>query len=96
MKKEQMKTKICKHCKTEIPKGAKVCPQCRKKQKMGLLPKIIIVIIVIAVLGSAFGGSDDSADKSKTTTTTDAQTDTIKKDVTETKEENDDSNLTMG
>ena len=32
MKKEKPTTKICKYCKTEIPYGAKVCPQCRKKQ----------------------------------------------------------------
>ena len=34
MEKENKKdTKLCKHCKTEIPKDAKVCPNCRKKQK---------------------------------------------------------------
>lgn len=32
MGKEKPATKTCKHCKTEIPAGAKVCPQCRKKQ----------------------------------------------------------------
>lgn len=25
------KTKICKHCKMEIPAGAKICPHCRKE-----------------------------------------------------------------
>lgn len=29
---EEQKTKICKHCGTEIPYIAKVCPNCRKKQ----------------------------------------------------------------
>ena len=34
LEKENKKdTKLCKHCKTEIPKDAKVCPNCRKKQK---------------------------------------------------------------
>ena len=28
----QNETKVCKHCQTEIPKKAKVCPNCRKKQ----------------------------------------------------------------
>ena len=35
MAKEKPTTKICKHCKSEIPYDAKVCPQCRKKQKEG-------------------------------------------------------------
>ena len=32
-KENKKDTKLCKHCKTEIPKDAKVCPNCRKKQK---------------------------------------------------------------
>ena len=44
MAKEKPATKICKHCKTEIPYDAKVCPQCRKKQKgSGCLVTIIVV-----------------------------------------------------
>lgn len=54
-------TKLCKHCKTEIPAGAKVCPNCRKKQG-GILKFVIIGVIVIAIIGS-FGGSDSSSQK---------------------------------
>ena len=56
MKKEKPTTKVCKHCKTEIPYGAKICPQCRKKQGMGMFPKVVIGLVVIGVIGSAFGG----------------------------------------
>lgn len=56
MKKEG--TKLCKHCKTEIPAGAKVCPNCRKKQG-GKLKWIIIAIAVIAIIGSVLGGGEE-------------------------------------
>ena len=54
----QNETKVCKHCQTEIPKKAKVCPNCRKKQG-GLIKWIIIGVIAIAIIGSLAGGSDD-------------------------------------
>lgn len=53
----QNETKLCKHCKTEIPKEAKVCPNCRKKQG-GKLKWIIIIIVVIFVFALASGGKD--------------------------------------
>lgn len=64
MKKEKPTTKVCKHCKTEIPYGAKICPQCRKKQGMGMFPKVVIGLVVIGAIGIAFGGngSDNSVD----------------------------------
>ena len=49
MKQENSTTKLCKHCKTEIPKDAKVCPNCRKKQG-GKLKWIIIGVVVLIVL----------------------------------------------
>ena len=52
-----METKICKHCQSEIPKKAKVCPNCRKKQG-GKVKWIVIIILAIAVIGSVFGGND--------------------------------------
>lgn len=58
-KRNKPETKICKHCRTEIPFEAKVCPQCRKKQKGGPL-KFIVAIIVIAVIiiGILISGSN--------------------------------------
>lgn len=62
MKKEMDGTKRCKHCQTEIPAGAKVCPNCRKKQGMGCLPKILIAVAVIVILAIVVSmGSGDSS-----------------------------------
>lgn len=60
---ETKETKLCKHCQTEIPKKAKVCPNCRKKQG-GKLKWVIIAIVLLAIIGSAAGGSDDENDVS--------------------------------
>ncbi|MDO4976000.1 MAG: hypothetical protein Q4E53_01945 [Eubacteriales bacterium] len=69
MAKVKPETKTCKHCATEIPYTAKVCPNCRKKVKGGKLKWIIIVLVVIAILGAAMGGGDDKkADTQKAQT----------------------------
>lgn len=90
MGKEKPATKVCKHCKTEIPYGAKICPQCRKKQG-GVLKWVIIAIVVIGIIGAAAGGGDDEPKEvSSTNSTTQEEqnnaTDTQKKEE-ETKEE---------
>lgn len=66
MAKEKPETKICKHCKTEIPYGAKVCPQCRKKQG-GVLKWVIIAFVAICVIGAAGGGSDNEPKETNNT-----------------------------
>lgn len=60
MSKEKPQTKVCKHCKTEIPYDARVCPQCRKKQKGGILKWVLIIVIALFVIGSFAGGGEDS------------------------------------
>jgi len=55
---ENQETKICKYCQTEIPKKAKVCPQCRKKQG-GKLKWIIIAVLAIIIIGAVAGGGED-------------------------------------
>lgn len=57
-------TKKCKHCSSEIPKDAKICPNCRKKQG-GKLKWIIIVIVVIFVVAAAASGGEDKSDGKK-------------------------------
>ncbi len=52
-------TKLCKHCQVEIPKKAKVCPNCHKKQG-GILKWIVIVVVVIIIFSALAGGDDDS------------------------------------
>lgn len=57
MENESRETKTCKYCQTEIPKKAKICPNCRKKQsKKG---KVILTVVAFIVLISIFGGNDD-------------------------------------
>lgn len=64
MGKEKPTTKICKHCKTEIPYGAKVCPQCKKKQG-GALKWVIIGVVAICIIGTAVGGKGKENNPSK-------------------------------
>lgn len=70
MKKEKPEFKLCKHCKTEIPYDAKVCPQCRKKQKGGKLKWIIIILVILFVLfalssGDSYELSEDASTMSE-------------------------------
>ena len=51
-------TKRCRYCKTEIPKEAKVCPNCRKKQN-GIGKWIVIAVVVIVIIAIFTGGGDD-------------------------------------
>ena len=54
---EEKETKVCKYCKSEIPKKAKVCPNCRKKQG-GIGKWIVIAVIVIIVIAAISGGGE--------------------------------------
>lgn len=71
MKKEKPTTKLCKHCKTEIPYDAKVCPQCHKKQGKNKIVTAAIVLMVLGAIGSATGNSKPASDTSTTTEASD-------------------------
>lgn len=81
-------TKLCKHCKSEIPKAAKVCQNCRKKQG-GFGKWIVIGIVVIILLAAVFGGGDDKPKKveNKTASTQQGENDNNKE--ADTQEEKD-------
>ena len=50
--------KLCKYCKTEIPKAAKVCPNCKKKQSH-IARWIILGILGVIIIGSVIGGGNN-------------------------------------
>ena len=77
----QTKTKRCKYCRTEIPFDAKVCPQCRRKQKKGIGKWIILGIAGLVVLSAIFGGgkkNESSSGSAKTQTEVKAPQETEK------------------
>lgn len=59
-------TKLCKHCQTEIPKKAKVCPNCRKKQG-GIVKWIVVGVVVLILLGSCSGSGEETQTNSPNT-----------------------------
>lgn len=91
-------TKKCKYCKTEIPKDAKVGPNCRKKQS-GIAKWIIIAIVIIVIIGAVAGGGDDKdknpqkvEDQKETTQTDTKETDSSETE-TETEQTEEKSNI---
>lgn len=91
-------TKKCKYCKTEIPKDAKVCPNCRKKQS-GIGKWIIIAIVIIIIIGAVAGGGDDKdknpqkVEDNKETTQVDTKETDSNKAESETEQTEEKSNI---
>lgn len=78
---KKMETKLCKHCQTEIPKKAKVCPNCRKKQG-GIVKWIIIAILIVGIIGSMGNSEDTTTSSGKTNSDTNMTTkDTQKEEI---------------
>ena len=55
---------MCKHCKAEIPKTAKVCPNCNKKQG-GVIKWVIIAVVAIVIIAAIAGGGDNNSNQSQ-------------------------------
>lgn len=72
-------TKICKHCQTEIPKKAKICPNCRKKQG-GIVKWIILGVVAFIIIVSIASGGDEKGTDSNPKKAGETQT-TEKKEV---------------
>ena len=69
---DSQETKTCKYCGSEIPKNAKVCPNCRRKQSHKVRNGILIgigIIVLLALLFSCMGGGGSSSSDTTTTTT---------------------------
>lgn len=66
------KTKLCKFCKSEIDKGAKICPHCQKRQgsNLAILPVLILLFLVIVITVVAVSSEGDSTADSNPETIT--------------------------
>lgn len=88
-------TKKCKYCQSDIPKKAKVCPVCRKKQKKGIFKWIVIVILALIIIGAVAGGGDKKEETTQTaTSTTTTSSAESKQGLTEEKYNSIDSGMT--
>lgn len=76
MAKEKPETKQCKHCKTEIPYDAKICPNCKKRVKGGKVKWVVLAIVIIFILIAALSGGNDDDTPSKVGTVNDTTSST--------------------
>ena len=56
------KVKKCKYCGTEMDENAKICPNCKKSQKMsvGKIVLIVIGVLIIICILASIGGDNDT------------------------------------
>lgn len=80
-----METKKCKYCMTDIPKAAKVCPQCGRKQG-GKAKWIIIGVIVLILIGGIAGGGGDKDTSDEASSSEEVATSTTEETASEEKE----------
>lgn len=73
------KTKVCKHCQSEIPKKAKICPNCHKKQG-GKLKWIVIVIFAMGIIGSLMDDGEEDKKRTESKPKQEASVETAKSD----------------
>ena len=61
----QRETKKCKYCQSDIPKKAKVCPVCKKKQKKNIVLIIILIFVILSftMCGTMCGLLGDAVDE---------------------------------
>lgn len=50
----ERKTKICKHCSSEIKKNAAVCPYCHESQSSSFIKLLVLLIVVFLFLLVAY------------------------------------------
>lgn len=65
-----MAMKICKDCRTEVSKSAKVCPKCGRKMKSPILRILIgCIILIIGIASLATDMSEMTSNQSETAET---------------------------
>jgi len=69
MENNNTETKLCRHCRSEIDKKAKVCPNCKKSQKrgkgciIGLIIVAVLILIPVMLLKSCSDAVNDAIDE---------------------------------
>ncbi len=66
------KVKFCKHCGTEMKLSTKICPNCKKKQGIGVVKWAVIAFFALGIIG-AFLDQDDESKENASSSLNDTQ-----------------------
>lgn len=69
MKDTGEETKKCKYCQSDIPKKAKVCPVCKKKQGGRGCLIAVGVVVALGIIGAVAGGGGSSSNSNSAAST---------------------------
>ena len=80
-------TKLCKYCQTEIPKKARVCPNCRRKLAPGGCLMAFLIFVTLVIISAVFS-TNNLPNSNKQSETSQEIKNNVVSDTTDSKDNN--------